>query len=800
MYSLYNEIKRATDPAGGWKALPKSPHTLTKWLGLPRGTHIHPTPDNLGTLSRKLGLGIHVKDQFDPVRDNSYGQGYAHRVYLKHENGAYKLTTNPLVPKYWSDKRYQPSEEWSATNPCTKLAVCSKRPELVDKCHVLDIWTPEEEVEMHVPSGEAYRKVMLDDGYWMLDNKVKGDPEKRFNELVSAWTQVCRHTDRIKPFGHCGDVAKTITRLFWLHQRTISFEPLLHDDEVDEAAWLPPAGGLITCIKGYEGKLVSYDKNAFYASLMADPRLHLPVGQPVPKCIDALGEALGVGLYKVRMVAPPELDGQCRPVMLRPGNVYTHWDIKAARLYNYDIELIMDQGPNYLHYPVRATASSMFKAYIELCNSIEAHVGSEGRKFIKVLRNRLWGTLSTLKTTKYTGKSGSFEGGAACVYPRADGTPMFVHRKGPKYPHGRMAPFLTAKGRYEMASVLKPVWPHVKRIHTDGAMVEACVDVCGILKVRPGMGNWKVEHDKSGHIRIENVNRCPKIRVSHTAMLTDEQKKAKKALHHALLEFYYFHQYDEFDDRETMFPALDRWPEYSPALEVQDLLFLRHMQVRPEWASRHKDRNLVLTLSRGGCGWDDRTSDIKEQLGQIHKSQKACFVAYMLPRANQIAGVALLNPAYQLLRGNYVHVGGTHIMREDMTPQELRVLWVWEQLVFTGPKHYKRLREMCLTIMPGDTEPLAKGCTCKADDEEPCDDCCARYEYKNERVQCKCGKVMLRSSLYRHHKQCRHAPRRRKPKVVDETTVECWCGAKVSKTNFARHLKTQKHEKALENR
>ena len=46
-------------------------------------------------------------------------------------------------------------------------------------------------------------------------------------------------------------------------------------------------------------------------------------------------------------------------------------------------------------------------------------------------------------------------------------------------------------------------------------------------------------------------------------MITEEQLKAKRKIHQGLLEFYYFHQYDEFDNRENMFPCLDRWREYD---------------------------------------------------------------------------------------------------------------------------------------------------------------------------------------------------------------------------------------------
>ena len=45
--------------------------------------------------------------------------------------------------------------------------------------------------------------------------------------------------------------------------------------------------------------------------------------------------------------------------------------------------------------------------------------------------------------------------------------------------------------------------------------------------------------------------------------LTQEQVMIKQKLHQGLLEFIYFHQYDEFDDRVSNYPSLDRWQEFD---------------------------------------------------------------------------------------------------------------------------------------------------------------------------------------------------------------------------------------------
>ena len=42
-----------------------------------------------------------------------------------------------------------------------------------------------------------------------------------------------------------------------------------------------------------------------------------------------------------------------------------------------------------------------------------------------------------------------------------------------------------------------------------------------------------------------------------------EQIAMKQKVHQGLLEFIYYHQYDEFDDRCFNYPSLDRWKEFD---------------------------------------------------------------------------------------------------------------------------------------------------------------------------------------------------------------------------------------------
>ena len=53
------------------------------------------------------------------------------------------------------------------------------------------------------------------------------------------------------------------------------------------------------------------------------------------------------------------------------------------------------------------------------------------------------------------------------------------------------------------------------------------------------------------------------IKLSNTDDLVKKQIENKKKLHHDLLEFIYFNQYNEYDNRCEIYPSLDRWIEYN---------------------------------------------------------------------------------------------------------------------------------------------------------------------------------------------------------------------------------------------
>ena len=52
-------------------------------------------------------------------------------------------------------------------------------------------------------------------------------------------------------------------------------------------------------------------------------------------------------------------------------------------------------------------------------------------------------------------------------------------------------------------------------------------------------------------------------KMNSSANFSEEQKTMKNKLHQGLMEFYFFHQYDEYDNREEIYPSMDRWREFD---------------------------------------------------------------------------------------------------------------------------------------------------------------------------------------------------------------------------------------------
>ncbi|GBC26177.2 hypothetical protein GLOIN_2v1472929 [Rhizophagus irregularis DAOM 181602=DAOM 197198] len=163
--------------------------------------------------------------------------------------------------------------------------------------------------------------------------------------------------------------------------------------------------------------------------------------------------------------------------------VYTFIDLQRAKKLGLDIQLIQDGKPNALIYDreARIPGTVIFGEYVHFLFNIKNQGGVAGRVAKRVL-NTLWGALCQRKrnyktlTTDQTDPFKFPEGHTLdSIVPVGSDQWRFQFTnpgspfKG-EYP--RIAPFLLAHGWKTTSELLEPYKDKVRRIHTDGFILE----------------------------------------------------------------------------------------------------------------------------------------------------------------------------------------------------------------------------------------------------------------------------------------------------------------------------------------
>ncbi|GET64421.1 hypothetical protein GLOIN_2v1849173 [Rhizophagus irregularis DAOM 181602=DAOM 197198] len=163
--------------------------------------------------------------------------------------------------------------------------------------------------------------------------------------------------------------------------------------------------------------------------------------------------------------------------------VYTFIDLQRAKKLELDIQLIQDVKPNALIYDreARIPGTVIFGEYVHFLFNIKNQGGVAGRVAKRVL-NTLWGALCQRKrnyktlTTDQTDPFKFPEGHTLdSIVPVGSDQWRFQFTnpgspfKG-EYP--RITPFLLAHGRKTTSELLEPYKDKVRRIHTDGFILE----------------------------------------------------------------------------------------------------------------------------------------------------------------------------------------------------------------------------------------------------------------------------------------------------------------------------------------
>ena len=263
----------------------------------------------------------------------------------------------------------------------------------------------------------------------------------------------------------------------------------------EEGIWLMKSfrGGLIYAKKGQYKNTVKYDVNSFYPSLQKS--LIVPRSKPDFEIIDdeEIKIASKLGIYRC------EIEKGCPFFRYTPENYYTSHDVSLARELSLKITMIQDCKPNFMNYGRGLTMSSAFGPSVDKLYDLK----QKGHKIAKYYLNCLWGQLSKSSKRLVLRKKDeelNLECDILWIHDNCERLFTIDEAKIFTNDFGRLAPFLTSRGRKYIYNHFKDHKDKLIQCHTDGFILDGNIE----LPIGNKIGELKLE--KSGSCEIIHVN------------------------------------------------------------------------------------------------------------------------------------------------------------------------------------------------------------------------------------------------------------------------------------------------------
>ncbi|GET50908.1 hypothetical protein GLOIN_2v1472929 [Rhizophagus irregularis DAOM 181602=DAOM 197198] len=304
----------------------------------------------------------------------------------------------------------------------------------------------------------------------------------------------------------------------WLFERLSVGIPANDPLDPIEAEWLSDAmmGGLIWADNEWKGYGRQYDATSLYPSIQQS-NANFPIRrgkfQTLNDFVDHRGYAL-YGLFRAKISGNNILFRQNKR------GIYTFIDLQRAKKLGLNIQLIQDGKPNALIYDreARIPGTVIFGEYVHFLFKIKNQGGIAGRVAKRVL-NTLWGalcqrkrnykTLTTDQTDPFTFPEGHT---LDSIIPVGSDQWRFQFTnpgnpfKG-EYP--RIAPFLLARGRKITSEAIQPYKDKVRRIHTDGFILEEQPDSPALFTCSENADTTlkTFKFETAGYCHVKNANK-----------------------------------------------------------------------------------------------------------------------------------------------------------------------------------------------------------------------------------------------------------------------------------------------------
>lgn len=304
----------------------------------------------------------------------------------------------------------------------------------------------------------------------------------------------------------------------WLFERLSQAVPANELLDPIESKWISEAmmGGIIWADNDWKGHGRQYDETSLYPSIQQSA-LTFPIHKGKFQTLKDFINHGGYGIYGIFYAEVKKKS----EILFRYNkhNRYTHIDLFRAKALGLQVNLIQDGSPNALVYEkeTRIPGTVIFGEYVNFLFKLK-NLGGIVSKVAKRILNTLWGALCQRKRSYYNISNSDphiFEYPEGeildSIIPIDDNqwTFQFFNPgslfKG-EYP--RIAPFILAQGRKIISETIEPYKDKVRRIHTDGFILEEDPNQPSLIScIEKASQTLKaLKFEKEGMCHVKNVN------------------------------------------------------------------------------------------------------------------------------------------------------------------------------------------------------------------------------------------------------------------------------------------------------
>jgi hypothetical protein len=447
---LYNAIKDVLKK----DLIFNSPEELKEFLKVARNDGVH--IDKINQLEKKLEIRINI------TGDHIYSsvlKGHK-EINLRLENGHYSLDKTKTYKTYGINNK-------------------EKKPLILDINN--NVYDGENTWKITKEELKEFRKNFMQCEYVIIPIDQNKTLEETYNKFVEDADILKTETKGQINLYKTGCNTKTASKLFETYAKQYYAEEI----KQDEAEFIQNASiaSLIFAEK-YEGPCYEYDIVSMYPSIMASSHMLFPLKRGKFEIITneelKNKKYLSNGIYRC-IISESEDYKINRLFRFNKKHYYTNYCLNRAKELNLNIEMIEDNKPNALIYyrDTLINGNLLFYKYVQILYSLKDKGIAKDR--VKSILNILWGFLSRLDEKKKTIKEDDDEildlpdnASITEIYPLNDNETYIKYipdnKKYFETNYARIKPFLLAKGRYMISSMIEPHNKHVIRSHTDSIL------------------------------------------------------------------------------------------------------------------------------------------------------------------------------------------------------------------------------------------------------------------------------------------------------------------------------------------